>query len=205
MCSHAIWKRIGANRVGLLKNKIVPKQSSAYCVFNVSAEKVYAKSLKRVAINLNKPNMKTFKSITSYGFLIAALVFLNISCNAQDKIIPESELPGEVTTYLKMHFPDNPLIQASIDRDTFSHSYDVVLKDNISLEFDSDGNVTEIESRAELPASVIPKEILTYVKSKHPDRVILEWKLDDRNQEVELDNGLELEFDMKGNFTRIDD
>lgn len=149
--------------------------------------------------------MKTFKSITPLGLLIASLVFFNVSCIAQDKIIPESELPGEVTTYLKTHFQNHPILQASIDRDTFSHSYDVMLKDNISLEFDSDGEVTEIESRSALPNSVIPKDILAYVKSNHSDRKILKWELDDRNQQIKLDNGLELEFDMSGKFTRIDD
>jgi len=149
--------------------------------------------------------MKILKAITPIGLLISALVFLNLSCDAQDKVIPESELPAEIATYLKTHFPNNPILQASIDRDTFSYSYEITLKDRISLEFDSDGQVTEIESKSELPESVIPKEIFDYVISTYPDRIIVEWKLNDRDQQVELDNGLELEFDMKGRFLRIDD
>lgn len=149
--------------------------------------------------------MKTLKNITSGSLLIVSLLLVTLSVNAQDKVIPESELPAEITTYLKTHFPDSPILQASIDRDTFSYSYEVTLKDRISLEFDSDGAVNEIESKSALPTSVVPNEISDYVLSTYPDRTIVQWKLDDRYQEVELDNGMELEFDMKGSFMRIDD
>lgn len=149
--------------------------------------------------------MKILKTITPLGLFIAALLFLNISANAQDKVISESELPAKTTTYLKSHFPNHPIVQASIDKYPSSHSYDVMLRDRISLEFDSEGAVTKIESKVELPGSVIPKEITEYVRATYPDRTIVEWKLDNKHQEVELDNGLDLEFDMKGKFIRIDD
>jgi len=55
-----------------------------------------------------------------------------------------------------------------------------------------------------LPNSVIPEKILQYVTVNYPTNFITDWKLDGKNQEVQLDNGLNLEFNIKGDFLRID-
>lgn len=80
----------------------------------------------------------------------------------------------------------------------------MILQDNFSLEFDSKNRVTDISGKSQLPNSVIPKSILEYVKSNYPNNIILDWELDDKNQQIELDNGLDLEFNMQGAFLRID-
>ena len=55
-----------------------------------------------------------------------------------------------------------------------------------------------------MPNSVIPEKILQYVTTNYPTNFITDWELDDKNQQVQLDNGLDLEFKMNGDFLRID-
>ena len=39
---------------------------------------------------------------------------------------------------------------------------------------------------------------------KYADNFIVEWDLDSTHQSVKLNNGIELEFTLKGKFLRID-
>lgn len=152
---------------------------------------------------------KLEKMKTRKNYLLTIIVLLSISLTsfAQDKVIPEGKLPKEIRSYVKTHFPSNSILQASIDDELFSKSYELILSDNISLDFNSKNKITDIESKSKskLPDSVIPKRILEYTKTNYPNNVIISWELDDRNQQIELDNGLDLEFNMAGDFLMIDD
>lgn len=144
------------------------------------------------------------KNSIKYIALTLIMFSFSLTSCAQDKIIPSSELPSEIKTYLKTHFPNNTVLQATVDKELFSKSYEVILQDNFTLEFDSKHRVTDISSKSELPNSVIPKPILDYIKTNYPNNTITDWELDDKNQQIELENGINLEFNMQGEFLRID-
>lgn len=139
------------------------------------------------------------KKLLNIIFVFAALT----SCQ-KEKVIPATDLPSEVTDYVTTHFPNNQIIQSTEDKDGFTKTYDVLLDGNISLEFNRKKEIIDIKSLSELPNSVIPTKIKSYVETNYPNNVIIGWGLDDKNQEVELDNGVGLEFNMNGDFLRID-
>lgn len=136
--------------------------------------------------------------------LLSVLLVFSITSCVDDKIIPATDLPQEISTYLESHFPENTVVQATVDNELFSKSYEVILKDNTTLKFNSKNKITDIEATSKLPNSVIPIQILDYVKTNYPNEVITDWELEDKNQQVELDNGITLEFTMEGEFLRID-
>lgn len=80
----------------------------------------------------------------------------------------------------------------------------MILEGSISLEFNRKNEIVEINSISKLPDSVVPEKIRQYVSANYPDNIIIGWERDDRNQQVELNNRLELEFNMSGDFLRID-
>ncbi len=147
--------------------------------------------------------MKTMKIVKHT--LLAAFLMLSFAMNAQDQVITSDEVPTAIKTYLSNHFPDQKIMRAEIDMEGFSKRYEIRLQDGYKLEFDHKYRVLELDSRKGLPESVIPKRIRDYVKSNYPQQRVTDWEMDDGKQNVELDNGLELEFDRKGNFLRIDD
>ena len=51
----------------------------------------------------------------------------------------------------------------------------------------------------------MPATIDTYVSTKFPQAFIVKYHIDRRDQEVELNNDLDLVFDLNGNFKYIDD
>lgn len=147
---------------------------------------------------ITKYIMKKLMSVVllmSVGFITA--------CEGQ-KVLAENDIPSAITTYVNTHFPSAKILQAVKEKEGLSHSYDVILEGNITLEFNKKQEVTSIESRSALPDSVIPEKILSYVKANYPGSHILQWELDDKRQQVELDNKLELEFSKTGDFLRID-
>ncbi len=119
-------------------------------------------------------------------------------------MVKENDLPAEIKTFITTHFPANPIIQSVKDRDGLELTYDVILEGNISLEFNRKKQITDIDGIAKLPDSVIPSKIIDYVSANYSGNVITGWELDNKNQQVSLDNGLELEFNMAGDFLRID-
>ena len=137
--------------------------------------------------------------------LLTILILLTAftSCEKENLISP-SELPQEIRSYLSTHFPNKAIVQSIIDQDGFIKTYDLILEGNFNLEFNRKKEIISIDGISKLPDSVIPLEIREYVTINYPQNVIISWKLDGKNQEVELDNELNLEFNMSGIFLRID-
>lgn len=146
--------------------------------------------------------MKTFKFLKST--LIASTLAASISIFAQDKIVPYTEVPAEIQTYLKTHFPNNTVLQSELDNGWFKKEYEILLSNNVKLEFNEKNNIKNIDAKSALPESVIPSAISKYIKSNYPNNFITEWDLDAKRQSVELNNGVELEFNLEGKFLRID-
>ena len=135
--------------------------------------------------------------------MATALAFTLTSCD-KEKVIPSTDLPSEITSYISTHFPNNSIVQAIKDRDGLTKTYDILLSESISLEFNRKKEIIDIDGVTQLPNSVIPEKILQYVTTNYPTNFITDWELDDKNQQVQLDNGLDLEFKMNGDFLRID-
>ena len=139
--------------------------------------------------------------------LMATVVVFSLTGCDKEEIIPSLDLPSEITNYISIHFPNNTIVQAINDRDVLTKTYDILLSESISLEFNRKKEIVDIDGVdgiTQLPNSVIPEKILQYVTTNYPTNFITDWELDDKNQQVQLDNGLDLEFNMKGDFLRID-
>ena len=77
------------------------------------------------------------------------------------------------------------------------------LDNHVKLEFNTRQEIKQIKSGTTLPESVIPPEILSYVKQNFSGKGIKRWQLVNNKQEVKLSNGVELEFSLDGKFLRI--
>lgn len=133
-------------------------------------------------------------------------VAASLTSTAQETVISGKDIPGEITAYVTKYFPAQKLVRAVKDMDDRKIKYEIRLDDRTKLEFNSKRQVTEIDGRSKLPDAVIPARILSYVKTNYPDQFITDWELEGRRkQQVELNNDLTLEFNMAGDFLRMDD
>jgi len=140
----------------------------------------------------------------SYLATLLSTVFLFLAACDKESIVGADGLPASAQTYITQHFPDHEILQVVKERDDLKTTFDVYLSGGYNLDFDKKGKILGIEGTSELPDSVVPEKILTYVRTNYPDYFILDWELDDRGQDVKLSNGMELQFDKSGNFLRID-
>ena len=146
--------------------------------------------------------MKKLQSVLGLFLAIGLLVFAT-SCD-DEKDLSENEIPNEITTYVATHFPANNIIRVTQDKDGLKLSYDVILSGNIKLEFNSQKEITDIDSNSQLPDSVIPQAIRDYVSENYPDNFVTDWEIEDNHQQVGLNNDIDLEFTMDGVFIRVD-
>src|SRR5690625_3565829 len=100
-------------------------------------------------------------TLTKVTFMLALMIAI-LSCD-QEKVLSADEYPNEVTSYVAKHFPNNAILQIVKDSDGMTKSYEVLLSENISLEFNRNKEVIDIDGKLKLPNSVIPENILQYV------------------------------------------
>lgn len=99
-----------------------------------------------------------------------------------DRPIAVGELPASAQQFIKTHF------------------------DGAKVEFTKNGEWKDVECKyGEVPAAIVPQQIRDYVAKNYPDRKVTAIDRDRRDYEVELDNGLDLKFDLKFRLIDIDD
>lgn len=151
--------------------------------------------------------MKNYLNMSKLGWFATLLmgVFFLSSCE-KTKVVDETQLPSASQRYVLTHFPDSRIIQVVKEVDDLKLTYEVFLDSGFELEFDRKGEVFSVKSNRQsaIPNSTVPVKILNYVQANYADLFILEWELDNTNQEVKLSNGMELVFSKAGDFIRID-
>ncbi len=136
--------------------------------------------------------------------VLMALISVSLMSCKDEKVVPASDLPSEINSYIESHFSSYPVVQVIKDNDGFKHSFDVTLRDGYHLEFDSKNRIVDIEGMQRLPDTVIPEKLLQYVSLNYPSGFVICWELDNLNQQIKLDSHIELIFNMDGDFLRID-
>jgi len=115
-------------------------------------------------------------------------------------------LPDAAQQFLKQYFPKLEVSLAKEDVEITYKEYEVVLTDGTRIEFRSNGEWKDVDCKfSEVPAGIVPKQIVEYVKKNYPDVKIIQIDRDRRDYEVSLSNNLDLIFDMKFKLIDIDD
>lgn len=139
--------------------------------------------------------------------ILMASVMLSLTACADHHAQPCSfnELPQTAQTFVDTYFGQATIAFILKDREGLHYEYEVRLNDGSKIEFDQAGNLEKVDCKYKaIPDGIVPQPIATYVTSKHPQQFIVEYSIDRREQKVELNNEIEIEFDRAGNFLRYD-
>ena len=112
----------------------------------------------------------------------------------------KDKIPEEITAFLIEHFPNIKILRFVKTTTSKTITYEVELSGDTELEFNSNLEIIEIESKTKLPNSVIPEKIRNYVTINYPDNFIISWELEDEYQEIELNDDIELKFELNGDY-----
>lgn len=150
---------------------------------------------------------------------LAALSATMVACDKDDpennnvfvsdyRSIAVSDLPAPVTNHVSASFPSSSIVGAEMDA---SMGYEVEINQGWELYYDLDGNHLHTESLSSsdddvpVPVSSLPQSIINYVNANYPNEYIVWAEYDDGEYEIYLSNGMELYFDISGNFLYADD
>ena len=134
--------------------------------------------------------------------LFIGIALANTSCSKDKKT-------NVINDFTKAYFPQAEVL-ASI-KDGFD--YEVTLSDYTHIEFDGglfgQFDWDEVDCKhstiyTTVPAALIPTEISDYVTLLHSGRSIVKIAKDSLGWEIELDNGVEIEFDRRFNVIEMD-
>ncbi|QMU29089.1 PepSY-like domain-containing protein [Adhaeribacter radiodurans] len=138
-------------------------------------------------------------------FMVAIFFSLFLFSCEKEENITAAELPQPAKDFISTHFTTATITSIQKEKEISGTSYDVFLNNGTTLDFNADGECTDIDGKTnKLPDSVLPAQVLTYVQTNHATEFIVGWEKDGNNQEVELNNGLELKFDQNYNFISLD-
>lgn len=129
--------------------------------------------------------------------VISGTIFMAAQNN---QVTAKNDLPVKIQEYLDKSFPGYKVLRVEKDKNDNTPDYEIYLEKDIVLDFDKNNNIESIDARAKLPDTAVPAQILSYVKTNYPSASIFDWEMDDRQQEVTLDNGNELKFSKDGAF-----
>ena len=159
-------------------------------------------------MNNNTKKKKIMKRIIQSAVVaLVCLVAFSVSALADnDKPVNVNQLPATAQQTLKKHFSAKKVALAKMESGLFEKSYDVVFNNGEKVEFDRNGNWTEINcNMSSVPAGLVPAKITSYVKSTYPVTKILQIEKDDYRYEVKLSNRLEVTFNKNFQVVDIDD
>lgn len=140
--------------------------------------------------------MVMFISFLSLGY---------ISCE-KESIVGEDQLPVAAKEFLSTHFSEVKIVRIEKEKDARGTEYSVKLADGMEADFDKSGNWIEVDAvdGMAIPTGFILPGIIEYVNESYPNTTINGIEKKKSSYEVELNNDLELVFDLNGQFLRVD-
>ncbi|MBO6189456.1 MAG: PepSY-like domain-containing protein [Alloprevotella sp.] len=133
--------------------------------------------------------------------LLAMLLLMCVSAQANDRVITFDLLPQSAQTLVKTHFADKVPLIITADYD----DYEILFESGEKVEFSRKGEWKDIECKTSaVPVALIPEQIKASIAKSFPAATIVCISRDRRGYEVELNNGLDVEFNKKFQVIEID-
>ena len=147
------------------------------------------------------------KSIfTLLGIILATASVVAATFVDDDRAIKYEQLPAKARKFIASHFPNEQPSYTFEDRDLAHTEYKVMLENGAKIEFDGNGEWSDVECRGgAVPAAIVPAKIADYVAKHHASSTIVEISKDRYEWDVKLNNGIELEFNSDYRLVDVDD
>ena len=149
--------------------------------------------------------MKAFnKFLTIPATLAISVMIAFTACAGNDRPAQLTDLPNAAQAFVKKHFTAEKPVLVTIDKEVTGNTYEVNFSSGNSVDFDRRGEWKEVECRPEVPAAIVPAQILKLVQNNYPEAKIIKIDRDKPGYEVELSTRIELKFDKNCNLIEID-
>lgn len=138
--------------------------------------------------------------------MFSAVALCSCSDDDKDEPVSVSTLPESAQNFLTSHYAGVKVQSAVRDKDGKKVEFDVRLANGHEVTFDADGNWTDVDAPAgeTVPGGLVPEAVALYIATNYSSEGINEVSRSAAGYDVDLTNGVDLEFDSLGNFLRVD-
>lgn len=139
--------------------------------------------------------------------IASAILLLPRPASADDdRTIAYGQLPAAARELIAAHFDGLRVSRSSVERTLFGREYKVLFSDGTKIEFDKEGAWKEIDCRRGfVPQALIPEAIRAAIDADFDGARVRSIERDRREYDVELENGLDLTFDLQFRLIDVDD
>lgn len=110
-------------------------------------------------------------------------------------------LPNAAQMFIAQYFAGTTVVNVELD----DFIYEVRLSNGVELDFDMNGNWREVDCHTfAVPQGIVPGSIVNYLSTNHPNHFVVKIEVKNQRYEIELNNHLDLVFDINGNFLYMD-
>ncbi len=132
-------------------------------------------------------------------FPILLGVWMLSSCDDEKKI-DFGDLPSEARSFIENYFPSADVLSIVQEKEDGRKEYQVKLSDGTDMEFDEDGEWTNIECYfSPLPTGILPANVITKVEELHPEAYINGVEKELGGYVVEVTDAGGIDWDMRFN------
>lgn len=137
--------------------------------------------------------------------VLAITTILTVKAD-NDKPVGFNQLPDISKKFIQTYFNQKDISYSKVDNDFFDKSYEVFFVNGSKVEFNKKGEWEVVDClNSQIPKGIIPTQISKYVEANHPGCSIVKIDRDSKDYEIQLNNNLEIKFDLKYNVIGYDD
>ena len=125
---------------------------------------------------------------------------------AQASATAVQAVPDVITAFVQQYFPGATVARVETDNEHGGIEYELTLNDGTEVDFDANNQWEKIDTHTKaVPAALVPQAVADYVKAQYQSLFIVKIDKDYNGYDIELSNGMDLDFDQAGRFVRVDD
>ena len=135
---------------------------------------------------------------------LLSMVCLTVSARGKQPITFEN-LPQIVQEEIHKNFENEQIQFITSEKTLGRFEYTFSIDDGTQIVFDNKGGLIEVQNKMGIDSIFVPTKIKEYVTKTFPNATITEYKYESLKQVIELNSKLDLIFDRRGAFLRIED
>ena len=138
--------------------------------------------------------------------LLAIITCSLTACADRHQMVSYSNIPVQAQAFIEKYFKSADVSYIERELEGVHYEYNVYLKNATEIEFNYRGDIKSIDCRVSpIPAGIVPEIVMHYVTLHYPNHIVVECAIGFRRITIELGTGIELFFDLEGNFLGMDD
>lgn len=138
--------------------------------------------------------------------LIFFMALMSLTAFAKGKQpIAFDKVPQPVQTELQKYFTQDQVQYATFEKALGQKLYTFVLEDGTKIRYNHKAVLRKVENKNGILTTLVPEKIMEYANATFPKATITEYVCDKSRKEIELNNNMELIFNKRCKFLRIED